>query len=205
MTIINKYTIVLGVFITLLMLLYSQYKQIERLELQYSNSVENIKAYNFELDKSKQENRVFKFTIEQLQYYNDSIMQKMEQVRKDLKLKDEKIKSMQYLISKASKKDSIIFRDTIFNNELINIDTIIGDQWYNLNLKLKYPNTIYINPSFISEKYIIVHDKKETIEPPKKFFLFRWFQKKQTVLQVNIIEKNPYIEEQESRYIQIIK
>ena len=90
MTIINKYTIVLGVFITLLMLLYSQYKQIERLELQYSNSVENIKAYNFELDKSKQENRVFKFTIEQLQYYNDSIMQKMEQVRKDLKIKDEK-------------------------------------------------------------------------------------------------------------------
>ena len=31
---------------------------------------------------------VFKFTIEQLNYYNDFILQKMNNVRKELKIKD---------------------------------------------------------------------------------------------------------------------
>ena len=30
----------------------------------------------------------FKFTVEQLNYYNDSILQKMNDVRKELKIKD---------------------------------------------------------------------------------------------------------------------
>ena len=31
---------------------------------------------------------VFKFTVEQLNYYNDSILKKMNEVRKELKIKD---------------------------------------------------------------------------------------------------------------------
>lgn len=36
----------------------------------------------------KEENRAFRFTVEQLNYYNDSILQKMNEVRKELKIKD---------------------------------------------------------------------------------------------------------------------
>lgn len=51
----------------------------------------------------------------------------------------------------------------------------------------------------------MTYSKKETIDPPKKFFLCRWFQKKQTILEVKIVEKSPYIEQKESRFIEIIK
>ena len=57
----------------------------------------------------------------------------------------------------------------------------------------------------MSEKHIIVSSKKETVDPPKKFFLLRWLQRKHLVLHINVIEKNPYVDEESSRYVEIIK
>ena len=53
-----------------------------------SVSMSNQKAFIAENSSLKEENRVFKFTVEQLNYYNDSILQKMNDVRKELKIKD---------------------------------------------------------------------------------------------------------------------
>ena len=165
----------------------------------------NQKAFIAENSSLKDESRAFKFTIEQLNYYNDSILQKMNEVRKELKIKDDNLKQMQYLLSEATKKDTIVFRDTLFREPSLNIDTLIGDKWYNIRLGLKYPNLITTNPAFISEKYIIVNKKKETINPPKKFFLFRWFQRKHWVMEVHIKEKNPYIKETNNKFVEIIE
>lgn len=165
----------------------------------------NQKAFIAENSSLKDESKAFKFTIEQLNYYNDSILQKMNEVRKELKIKDDNLKQMQYLLSEATKKDTIVFRDTLFREPSLNIDTLIGDKWYNIRLGLKYPNLITTNPTFISEKYIIVNKKKETINPPKKFFLFRWFQRKHWVMEVHIKEKNPYIKETNNKFVEIIE
>lgn len=165
----------------------------------------NQKAFIAENSFLKNESRAFKFTIEQLNYYNDSILQKMNNVRKELKIKDKNIKQLQYLLSVSTKKDTVLFTDTIFKDKSLALDTVIGDKWYNIRLGLKYPNLIYTEPTFTSEKYIIVNKKKETVNPPKKFFLFRWFQKKHTILEVNMVERNPYIENKNNRFIEIIK
>lgn len=165
----------------------------------------NQKAFIAENSSLKDESRAFKFTIEQLNYYNDSILQKMNNVRKELSIKDKNLKQMQYLLSEATKKDTIVFRDTLFREPTLDIDTLIGDKWYNIRLGLKYPNLITTNPTFISEKYIIVNKKKETINPPKKFFLFRWFQRKHWVMEVHIKEKNPYIKEVNNKFVEIIE
>ena len=164
----------------------------------------NQKAFIAENSSLKDESRAFKFTIEQLNYYNDSILQKMNNVRKELKIKDKNIKQLQYLLSVSTKKDTVLFTDTIFRDKSLALDTIIGDKWYNIRLGLKYPNLIYTEPTFTSEKYIIVNKKKETVNPPKKFFLFRWFQKKHWVMEVHIKEKNPYIKEIDNKFVEII-
>ena len=164
----------------------------------------NQKAFIAENSSLKNESRAFKFTIEQLNYYNDSILQKMNDVRKKLKIKDKNIKQLQYLLSVSTKKDTVLFTDTIFRDKSLVLDTIIGDKWYNIRLGLKYPNLIYTEPTFTSEKYIIVNKKKETINPPKKFFLFRWFQRKHWVMEVHIKEKNPYIKEIDNKFVEII-
>lgn len=184
---------------------YILYTKNQDLREELSISISNEKAFITETSLLKNENRVFKFTIEQLNYYNDSILEKMNEVRKELDIKDKDLKQMQYLLSEATKKDTIVFRDTLFREPTLDIDTIIGDKWYSIRLGLKYPNLITTNPTFISEKYIIVNKKKETINPPKKFFLFRWFQRKHWVMEVHIKEKNPYIKETNNKFVEIIE
>ena len=85
------------------------------------------------------------------------------------------------------------------------MDTLLYDNWYSVRIGLSYPSTVTVEPQFESEKHIVVSTKKETVNPPKKFFLFRWLQKKHTVLKVNVVEKNPYVQNEDSRYVEIIK
>ena len=197
--------IIAGLMVSLSIGSYILYTKNQSLKEELSISVSNEKAFIAKNSSLKDENRVFKFTVEQLNYYNDSILQKMNEVRKELKIKDKDLKQMQYLLSEATKKDTIVFRDTLFREPTLDIDTLVGDKWYNIELELKYPNLITIHPTFVSEKYIIVNKKKETINPPKKFFLFRWFQRKHWVMEVNIKEKSPYIREVNNRFIEIIE
>ena len=184
---------------------YTLYNRNQDLKEEISVSMSNQKAFIAENSSLKEENRVFKFTVEQLNYYNDSILQKMNNIRKELKIKDKNLKQLQYLLSVSTKKDTVLFTDTIFRDKSLALDTIIGDKWYNIRLGLKYPFYIYTEPTFTSEKYIIVNKKKETVNPPKKFFLFRWFQRKHWVMEVHIKEKNPYIKETNNKFVEIIE
>ena len=204
---VKKY-IIIGV-VTLVSLLaistYILYINNQKLKEEISISISNQKAFIAENSSLKKENRVFKFTVEQLNHYNDSILQKMNEVRKELKIKDRDLKQMQYLLSEAQKQDTIIFRDTLFREPALKIDTLLGDKWYQMKLGLRYPSTIITEPKFISEKYIIADYKKETINPPKKCAIVRWFQKKHKVIEVEVVEKNPYIENKQQRFIEIVK
>ena len=115
---------------------YTLYNRNQDLKEEISVSMSNQKAFIAENSPLKDDSRVFKFTIEQLNYYNDSILQKMNDVRKELSIKDKDLKQMQYLLSEATKKDTIVFRDTLFKEPTLDIDTLIGDKWYNIRLGL---------------------------------------------------------------------
>lgn len=168
-------------------------------------SLGNIKAYAAENDSLKDRCRVFKFTVEQLNTYNDSILDRLIEVQHELGIKSRNLKNLQYIESKATRTDTVVFNDTIFRTPAIDMDTLIGDEWYYARLKMKYPNVVCINPTFRSEKYIITSKRKETVNPPKKLFFLRWFQKKQWVMEVDIKEKNPYITNTKSKFIEVIK
>lgn len=198
----------IGVLIALGILIITTcalYKRNQILQKELSISVSNEKAFISENSALKEESRVFKFTIEQLNYYNDSILNKITAIKEELKIKDKNLKQAQYLLSSAVKTDTIVFRDTLFKEPSLNLDTLVGDNWYNIKLQLKYPNTIVTSPSFTSEKFIITSYKKETINPPSKYWIVRLFQKKHKVLQVNVIEKNPYIKVKKEKFIEIIE
>ena len=184
---------------------YIQYKKVKSLSIELSISKSNEKAFIEENNELKDRNLAFKFTIDQINYLNDSLITKMNEVRKELKIKDKDLKQMQYLLSTAQKTDTIVFRDTLFRDRNLQIDTLLGDSWYNIKLGLSYPNLITTTPTFKSEKYIVTSTRKETIKPPKKCAIARWFQKKHKVVEVIIHEKNPYITNKEERFIEIVE
>lgn len=102
------------------------------------------------------------------------------------------------------KTDTLQFRDTIFNG-IVDLDTIIGDAWYSMELKMRHPNYVIVRPTFKSSKYVTVYTRKETINPPKKCWLLRLFQKKHKVTVVDITEESPYVNDDDSRHIEIVK
>ena len=167
--------------------------QNKKLTAKYETSIENIKAYDNQLSGLKNNNRVLKLTVEQLNYFNDSIIKKMKVVQKELGIKDTELQQLQYEASYAKRGDTIVLRDTLFRDPQLKLDTIVGDKWFKTNLHLQYPSTIILSPEIELERYIFVEGKKETVNPPKKFFVFRWFQKKQIVAEVTTEEKNPYV------------
>jgi len=196
--------ILIGVLILTGVSLYWLYGKYQQLSKDYSISIENIKAYDAELSGLTNDTKVYKLTIEQLNYFNDSITKKMNEVRKELGIKDSKIKQMQYKLSHIEKSDSLTLPDTIFVNSF-KLDTIMGDEWANNHIIMSYPNKIKITPRFKLESFLLVSAKKETIKPPKKFFLFRWFQKRHTVLNITVKENNPYAETDRQKFIEIIE
>ena len=173
-------------------------------EEKYDNAVQNNKAYVLQLDKEKAQSNVFKLTVDQLSYYNDSIVTTLNNMRKELNIKDKQLKQLSYIETELKKKDTVFLKDTIFKDINFNMDTVIGDGWISTKLSMSYPNLISSETSVTSQKSIATFTNKETVEPPKKFFLCRWFQKKHTVLKVVVKENNPHVVNQENVFIEII-
>lgn len=197
--------ILIGVLVLTGASLYWLYNRYQKLSTEYSTSIENIKAYDAELSGLKDDTKVYKLTIEQLNYFNDSIIKKMKVVQKELGIKDKRLQQLQYEASHAQRTDTIILPDTLFINPQLKLDTIVGDKWFKTNLHLEFPSTIALSPEIELERYTFINGKRETVNPPKKFFLFRWFQKKHTVVEVNVREMNPYVKNKTQRFIQIIE
>ena len=140
-------------------------------------------------------------TIGQLQVSKDSTDIALKEALEKLKIKPKNVVSAGSVTSNMEKRDSIIFKhDTIFEKK-VDIDTIIGDKWYKAQVGLHYPARIDLAVS----KHIIVHNRKETVNPPKKFWLWRLFQKKHTVQEIIVDEENPYIEAGSQKFINIVK
>ena len=200
-----KFKIILIIIgIVLLGIIGVLYNKINSLKSELDISITNNKAYQTELQGAKEESYMNKLSNEQLRYFNDSITQKLKEAREKVKIKEKNVIQYQYINTVTTKIDTVEFTDTIFKNN-VSVDTVIGDEWYNIDLKLKYPDTLIMNPKFKNETIVLISSKKETIDPPKKCWLLRLFQKKHTVVKVDVIENNPYSKVKEQRFIEIIK
>lgn len=195
-----QFITIIGLSITIWGLSNKIQNQKEELSIVYTN----LKAFEEEKDSLFNASRVFRYTIEELKASKDSLNKQLLETKKRLKIKDRNLKYLEYQLSRASKVDTVVFKDTIFINN-IKIDTTFGDKWYNLKLGIYSPNIIIVEPTFNSEKTVIGFYEKETIKPPKKFFLWRLFQRKHKVVKVTIEEKNPYIIQGKERYIEIVE
>lgn len=145
----------------------AQFDKIQHLEEELVVASNNNKAY--EAENSSLNDRIIEFQLSasQLNASNDSLITKLNDIRRQLKIKDKQIDRLQYLASINQKSDTIIVRDTIFR-EGVAIDTTIGDAWSHLKLHAEFPNKISADYSFKNSTAIITHMSRVTIDPPKK-------------------------------------
>ena len=170
----------------------------------YNKELQNVEAYRIDNSSLKDDARQYQMTIDDLKSSNDSIDKKLVEMAEELKIKSNKIQYMQYQTKTIYKTDTLQLKDTLFLPKA-HLDTLIGDKWYSLRLKLDYPSTVVASPVFNSEQYVIINTEKEYNKKPSKWFFIRWFQKKHWVTKVNVRENSPYVTSKEKKFIKIIE
>lgn len=199
----KKYLIQIGIILVLIATIVVGYHKYQEVTQQLSKAVINNKAYAHKDDSTTV--KAFQMTLNEVKAYGDSIDKELLKLAKEKGIKEKTITNTHYIKEYINTTDTIVVNDTIFKDKDFALDTTINNEWYKVRVGLKYPDTVAVSPSFVTEKYIIVNTKRETIDPPKKFFLLRWFQKKHTVTEVTVIEKNPYVNVKQQKYIQYSK
>lgn len=161
----------------------------------------NFKALNLENSKLKDEVIAYKFNVEQLEFINDSIITDLNNTRKELGIKDKQLKQMQNIKTEIVTKDSIFVRDTIFRNDFVKLDTLLGNKWYTVKLGLEYPDKIKIHASYKTDMSVYAYTSKEILGIKKKCAIGRWFQKKHKIIRVEIKDRNPHAVIKESKFV----
>lgn len=140
-----------------LLLLFSitTYKQNKKLTESLEISQNNIEAYQELYNDSQQASNVLKLTVEQLQNSKDSVIQKLDSVRKELKIKPRQVKTaatqtqvINVIKSKGVKGD-ILVKDTIYTdsiqyNPLTTVHYTIGKDTVSIGLNVENTQYLYI-------------------------------------------------------------
>lgn len=167
----------------------------------------NIEAYQGIISNSQQANSVLKLDIDQLKYQNDSVLQELDNVRKQLKIKSNEIKTAatqnQTILVNDSKgvrgniieilKDSI-YKDTLSYNPYTTVYYTIGKDTVNIGLDIR------------NNQYIFITSTREYKN--KKSFIKRLFTldfKKVTRNKYEIHNTNDLINTSDVRVIENIK
>ena len=166
-------------------------KELERIE-------NNLTYYQGLTSKEHEQNRVLQLTIDDLTYSNDSLIQKLEQIREELDIKSKDIKSEAYV--KTVIKDSIrtVVEDKDFTalltlNGLTNVT--VSKQDSILDVKLDITNEQYL---YVKRKKVY---KRKYKNGWQRFWHFDW--KKIEVNEYQIHNSNPIIKVKETRVIEL--
>ena len=172
---------------------------------EYEVAIQNNKAYESQMNILNEENKVFQFAIEQLEYISDTSIRKLDSMRKELKIKDRQIKQMSNVKERIYITNTFNVTDTIFKEPNFTLDTCLGDKWYTNCLHLEYPNQISSELDVNTDLNCFIHTKRETINPPCKTWIGRLFQRKHTVINVDVVENNPHSNVKEVKFIKILE
>ena len=140
-----------------LLLLFSitTYKQNKKLSESLEMSQNNVEAYQELYNDSQQASNVLKLTVQQLQNSKDSVIQKLDSVRKELKIKPKQVKTaatqtqvINVIKSKGVKGD-ILVKDTIYTdsiqyNPLTTVHYTIGKDTVSIGLNVENTQYLYI-------------------------------------------------------------
>ena len=178
------------------------HNQNKKLSQSLETAQNNIEAYQGLLSDSQQASNVLKLTVEQLQNSKDSVLHKLDSVRKELKIKPKQIHTaatqtqVLNVIACKGVGGNIIVKDSIYTDSIL----------YNPLTKVKYTignDTVNIAIDLRNEQYLYVYTKSE-YKNKKNFFkrLFTLDFKKVTKYKYNIVNTNDLLKSKDVRIVE---
>ena len=178
------------------------HNQNKKLSQSLETAQNNIEAYQGLLSDSQQASNVLKLTVEQLQNSKDSILHKLDSVRKELKIKPKQLHTaatqtqVLNVIGSKGVGGNIIVKDSIYTDSIL----------YNPLTKVKYTignDTVNIAIDLRNEQYLYVYTKRE-YKNKKNFFkrLFTLDFKKVTKYKYDIVNTNDLLKSKDVRIVE---
>lgn len=118
--------LLLALFVGMGLVIKQQHTKINHLNDDLLVATNNNKAYEAEKDSLLNNSIQFQFTVDQLKHSKDSLIERINEIRKQVKVKDKQLNELQYFVSESNKVDSIIVHDTIFQKGVA-LDTLLQD------------------------------------------------------------------------------
>lgn len=162
----------------------------------------NIEAYQELVNDSQQASNVLRLTVEQLQNSKDSVIQKLDSVRKELNIKPKQLKTA----ATQNQTLNVIKSKGVGGNILVK-DTIYSDSiQYNNLTKVFYTigkDTVSIGLDVNNTQYLYIYTKRE-YKNKKNFFkrLFTLDFKKVTKYKYEIVNTNDLLKSEDVRVIE---
>lgn len=198
----NFKVVAVGLVSLLIATIFYQHNQLQNKNREIDRITNNIRAYEEIASNAQDNSRVLQLTIDELNHSKDSLIQQVNKVKKELKIKDKNLTDASVINTEI--KDSV---KTVIKEKLID---------FNEELKLNDLTTITVSrkDSILTAKIdiknqqiIFVEDKKEY----KRFYknwLLRFFHfdfKKVRIKNYQIVNSNPLIKVTDTRIIELPK
>lgn len=198
----NFKVVAVGLVSLLIATIFYQHNQLQNKNREIDRITNNIRAYEEIASNAQDNSRVLQLTIDELNHSKDSLIQQVNKVKKELKIKDKNLTDASVINTEI--KDSV---KTVIKEKLID---------FNEELKLNDLTTIIVSrkDSILTAKIdiknqqiIFVEDKKEY----KRFYknwLLRFFHfdfKKVRIKNYQIVNSNPLIKVTDTRIIELPK
>ena len=178
------------------------YKTNKKLSESLEMAQNNVEAYQELVNDSQQASNVLRLTVEQLQNSKDSVIQQLDSVRKELKIKPKQLRTAATqnqvinVIGSKGVRGDILVKDTIYTdsikyNDLTNVYYTIGKDTVSIGLDIK--NT----------QYLYVYKQRE-YKNKKNFFkrLFTLDFKKVDKYKYKIINTNDLLKSEDVRIVE---
>lgn len=198
----NFKVVAVGLVSLLIATIFYQHNQLQNKNREIDRMTNNIRAYEEIASNAQDNSRVLQLTIDELNHSKDSLIQQVNKVKKELKIKDKNLTDASVINTQIN--DSV---KTVIKEKLID---------FNEELKLNDLTTIIVSrkDSILTAKIdiknqqiIFVEDKKEY----KRFYknwLLRFFHfdfKKVRIKNYQIVNSNPLIKVTDTRIIELPK
>ena len=187
--------IIIGIFTAIFVF---QRNQLEKKNAEISRLDNNIIYYQQLNDSTQNNNRMLILTIDELKHSKDSVINDLNNTRKELKIKDKELQLASSQEQQIKLDTTIIVKENNFKQEIKpnNLTTLLiekKDSILTAKLDIKNQQTLFIS------------NKREYKNQYKNWFcrLFNFDFKKHNIYKYNIVNSNDLIKVTDTRVIQI--
>ena len=196
----NNFKVIAVIIISVLAaIIFLQKGTIERKDAEIARQANNVAYYQDQCSTEKQNNKILQLTIDELNYSKDSILQEINKVKEELKIKDKSLKRA--LTVQTHMTDTI--RDTVtlacnFTKELKpNLQTTIT--------VIREDSCLTVIPDIKNDQYLFVINERKYRRKYKNFIsrLLHFDFKKTTEYTYQIVNSNDLINITDSKVVEI--